>query len=118
MCPDEEAGAGLASARWPDQKPVRPWGVTRHSPAAAVFTPRPTPGSSPTRRLEVAGMLADELDYVVGVDSHRDRHALAIVHAATGAVLFEVQVTAGERGYALALRLGEREACGRRAWAI
>ncbi len=63
-------------------------------------------------------MLADELDYVVGVDPHRDTHALAIVQAATGAALFEVQVTASERGYAQALRLAERESPGRRAWAI
>jgi transposase len=63
-------------------------------------------------------MLADELDFVVGVDPHRDRHALAIVNAGTGAALFEVQVAAGERGYAQALRLAEREAPGRRAWAI
>jgi transposase len=62
-------------------------------------------------------MLADELDFVVGVDPHRDRHALAIVHGATAA-LFEVQVSASERGYAQALRLAEREAPGRRAWAI
>jgi transposase len=63
-------------------------------------------------------MLADELDFVVGVDPHRDAHALAIVNAATGAALFEVQVTASESGYAQALRLAEREAPGRRAWAI
>jgi transposase len=35
-----------------------------------------------------------------------------------GAALFEVQVRASERGYAQALRLAEREAAGRRAWAI
>jgi len=29
-------------------------------------------------------MLADELDYVVGVDTHRDRHAVAVVDAHTG----------------------------------
>jgi hypothetical protein len=63
-------------------------------------------------------MLADELEYVVGVDPHRDTHAVAIVQAATGAALFEAQVAAGERGYAQALRLAEREAPGRRAWAI
>jgi len=63
-------------------------------------------------------MLADELDFVVGVDPHRDAHALAIVNAATGAALFEVQVGASERGYARALCLAEREAPGRRAWAI
>jgi transposase len=63
-------------------------------------------------------MLADELDFVVGVDPHRDRHALAIVRAATGAALFELQVAASEHGYAQALCLAEREALGRRAWAI
>jgi transposase len=63
-------------------------------------------------------MLADELDYVVGVDPHRDTHALAIVHAATGAAVFPAQVAASERGYVEALGLAEREAPGRRAWAI
>jgi transposase len=63
-------------------------------------------------------MLADEPDYVVGVDPHRDAHALAIVQAATGGALFAVEVVAGERGYAQALLLAEREAPGRRAWAI
>jgi transposase len=63
-------------------------------------------------------MLADELDYVVGVDPHRDTHALAIVHAATGAAVVPAQVAASERGYAQALGLAEREAPGRRAWAI
>jgi transposase len=63
-------------------------------------------------------MLADEVDYVVGVDPHRDAHALAVVHARTGAALFEAEVAAGARGYARALRLAERQAPGRRAWAI
>ena len=34
-------------------------------------------------------MLADELDYVVGVDPHRDRHAVAVVRAPNGQVLME-----------------------------
>jgi hypothetical protein len=63
-------------------------------------------------------MLADELDYVVGVDPHRDTHALAIVHAVTGAALFGAQVAANKSGYAQAVCLAEREAPGRRAWAI
>jgi transposase len=63
-------------------------------------------------------MLADELDYVVGVDPHRDTHALAIVRAGTGAAVFGGQVVASERGYAQALRRAERDAPGRRAWAI
>ena len=32
-------------------------------------------------------MLADELDYVVGVDTHRDEHALVAVAAPAGAVV-------------------------------
>jgi transposase len=63
-------------------------------------------------------MLADELDYVVGVDPHRDVHALAVVQAATGAALAQAQLRASARGYAQALRLAERQAPGRRAWAI
>ena len=34
-------------------------------------------------------MLADQLDYVVGVDPHRDSHALAVVGVVSRAVLFE-----------------------------
>ena len=32
-------------------------------------------------------MLADELDYVVGVDTHRDQHLIAVVAAPTGALI-------------------------------
>ena len=41
-------------------------------------------------------MLADQLDFVVGVDPHRDRHAFAVVHVRRGAVVFE-SVGGGER---------------------
>ena len=33
-------------------------------------------------------MLADQLDFVVGVDSHRDVHAVAVVAVSTGVVVF------------------------------
>ena len=39
-------------------------------------------------------MLADQLDYVVGVDPHRDLHALAVVHVLSGAVVFEATIAA------------------------
>ena len=32
-------------------------------------------------------MLADELDYVLGVDTHRDEHVMAVVTAPAGAVV-------------------------------
>ena len=41
-------------------------------------------------------MLADELDYVVGVDTHRDEHVLAVVAAPAGAVVGQAG-GAGER---------------------
>jgi transposase len=63
-------------------------------------------------------MLADEVDYVIGVDTHRDQHTLAVVVAPTGAVLAQMVVRATGRGYARALRFAERHAGGVRAWAI
>ena len=32
-------------------------------------------------------MLADQLDYVIGVDPHRDAHAIAVVEVVSGAVV-------------------------------
>jgi hypothetical protein len=43
-------------------------------------------------------MLADQLDYVVGVDPHRDSHALAVVHVVSGAVVFESTIEANSDG--------------------
>jgi transposase len=63
-------------------------------------------------------MLADEVDYVVGVDPHRDSHALAIVHVVSGAVLFEAAVDASSDGYVHALMLVDRHAAGRRVFAV
>ncbi len=54
-------------------------------------------------------MLADQLDYIVGVDPHRDFHALAVVEVVSGVVVFESTVAADSGGYAQALKLpGER----------
>ena len=63
-------------------------------------------------------MLADQLDYIVGVDPHRDSHALAVVHVVSGAVVFESTVVANSDGYAQALKLVDRHAPGRRAFAV
>jgi len=63
-------------------------------------------------------MLADQLDYVVGVDTHLDEHVLAVVAAATGAVLARRAVRANERGYQAALRFAGEAADGARAWAV
>jgi transposase len=63
-------------------------------------------------------MLADQLDYVVGVDTHRDAHALAVVAASTGAVVLELEVGADRNGYQRALALARAHAAGCRLWAI
>jgi transposase len=63
-------------------------------------------------------MLADELDYLIGADTHRDTHALAVVAAGSGGVLAQTQVEASGGGYARALALADKEAPGARAWAI
>ena len=63
-------------------------------------------------------MLADQLDYIVGVDPHRDSHAIAVVHVISGAVVFESTVIANNDGYAQSLTLVEEHTRGRRAFAI
>ena len=63
-------------------------------------------------------MLADELDYVIGVDPHRDQHAVAVVEVRSGLVVFEAVVSADGGGYREALELAERHASGRRAFAV
>ena len=62
-------------------------------------------------------MLADQVDYVVGVDTHRDEHTLAVVVAATGVVVGQRSMRASGRGYAEALRFAEQQA-GSRVWAV
>jgi hypothetical protein len=43
-------------------------------------------------------MLADRLDYVIGVDPHRDAQALAIVDVRTGGIVIETSVAASSGG--------------------
>ena len=63
-------------------------------------------------------MLADEVDYVVGVDTHRDKHVLAVVVAGTGVVVARRSVRSSARGYAEALRFAQAAADGARVWAV
>src|SRR6266700_3527414 len=63
-------------------------------------------------------MLADELDYVLGVDTHRDEHVMAVVTAPAGGVVAGAAAATNGRGYRELLRVAERHAPGPRAWAI
>jgi transposase len=63
-------------------------------------------------------MLADEVDHVIGVDTHRDTHAAAIVAALSGALPADTTLAANPFGYKRLLRYARRHAPGRRVWAI
>ena len=62
-------------------------------------------------------MLAERLDFVIGVDTHKQRHSAAIVTAA-GAVVEGIEVEANSNGYRRLLRFVEARAAGRRLWAV
>lgn len=55
---------------------------------------------------------------MVGVDTHRDEHVLAVVVASTGALVARRSVAANSRGYGQALRFAAEHAVGRRVWAV
>jgi transposase len=68
--------------------------------------------------LEVPHLLADEVDFVLGVDTHAEEHAIALVEARTQRTTAAVTIPASRRGYRQALRLARRGAGGRRLWAL
>ena len=63
-------------------------------------------------------MLADDVAYVLGVDTHAEQHALALVEARTQRTRRQLTISASRRGYRQALRLARRQAPGRRVWAL
>ena len=63
------------------------------------------------------GMLAGRAEYVIGVDTHRDSHTVAVC-TSTGAVVAEATVAADAGGYRRLLRFVRERAAGRRVWAI
>lgn len=62
-------------------------------------------------------MLADLVEFVIGVDTHKDRHSAALV-AANGGQLDALDVPASGAGYRQLLKWVEERADGPRAWAI
>jgi len=62
-------------------------------------------------------MLADRVAFVVGVDTHADRHVLAVVDAA-GVTRSVGSVAATRVGYRDALGYAHTEAPGARVWAV
>ena len=62
-------------------------------------------------------MLAEVVEVVIGVDTHKHTHTAAVVAATTGAVVTQVTVAATPAGYQQLLRLADRHD-GQRVWAI
>jgi transposase len=63
-------------------------------------------------------MLADEVDNVIGVDTHRDTNTAQAVAAKTGAIGPHTTTDADSRGYRRMLAFAEEHTPGARAWAI
>jgi transposase len=62
-------------------------------------------------------IMADQVEYVIGVDTHRDHHTIAVLDR-HGVVRHALRVRAERRGYTEALRAAGRFAPGSRLWAI
>jgi hypothetical protein len=62
-------------------------------------------------------MLADSVEVVIGVDTHKHTHTAAVVAAATGQALANLTVPATPDGYQQLLELAARQP-GQRIWAI
>ena len=58
------------------------------------------------------GILAEQVDHVIGVDTHRDSHSAAIIAAVTGAVVEDRTVSADAFGHKRLLRFAELHATG------
>lgn len=62
-------------------------------------------------------MLEGQVDAVIGVDTHRDRHAAAPLDP-NGGVRTTLEVPSDRAGHARLLRLADEQASGRRVWAL
>lgn len=60
-------------------------------------------------------MLAEQVEVVIGVDTHKHTHTAAVVAAATGAVLAELMVNTDPAGYQALVTLAEQHS-PLRAW--
>jgi len=63
-------------------------------------------------------MLADHYDYIIGGDSDRDTVDLAVLDSGTGRVGAHIADTADGAGYTRMLAWAEKNAPGRRVWAL
>src|SRR5215216_306746 len=83
-----------------------------------VIPPRPVPATVAVLEGATAmPMLEGQVDAVIGVDTHRDRHAAALLDP-NGGVRATLQVPSDRADHARLLRLADEQAPGRRVWAL
>lgn len=63
-------------------------------------------------------MLAEQVDFVIGVDTHRDTNTAAVVEAKTVAVIDHTECSTDALGYKRLVAFANKHAPGRRVWAI
>jgi hypothetical protein len=119
ICPGVRGGAGLVPVvgliRSLSARVERDSSQTcRHG---SLHPDRRAPGPLPRFGGSI-GMLADQVDHVIGVDTHCDSHELAVVAASSGGVVARSSQRATPHGYAQALRFAASHASGVRVWAI
>ena len=83
----------------------------------AVCSSRPASCARTLYRMEALLMLADQVAFVIGVDTHRDTHELAVVDA-RGRVIQTTRQAATQAGYRRMLAEGMHLAPGVRIWAV
>ena len=66
----------------------------------------------------MTSMLAGVVDYVIGVDTHRDSHTAAVVDGHTGGVIRHLTVATDAFGYRRLQAFADSAAPGKRVWAI
>jgi transposase len=62
-------------------------------------------------------MLEGRVEHVIGVDTHRDSHAAAVLDP-TGGLVAQVEIPSSQQGYEQLLRFVGQRAPGRRCWAL
>jgi transposase len=62
-------------------------------------------------------MLEGKVDAVIGVDTHRDAHAAAVLDR-NGGLVAQLEVPSSQDGYEALLGLVAERAPGRRCWAL
>jgi transposase len=73
--------------------------------------------SVPGKEKNAVTMLAELVDVVIGVDTHKHTHTAAVVTASTGAAVEDLTVDTDPEGYAELVALADRHS-GLRAWSI